>query len=230
MTDYTTLSLVVCLYEDVTALDFQGPLQLIGMLQEKNIQNTSLPFPSPPTHAVKITYAGDSTAVTPDAGPTFAVEKKNTYEELLGSGEQFDMILVPGASPKVSFSENDPIARFIRQQSSGAKYILSVCTGAWRLAEAGVLKGKRATSNKATWPGNPVDPSIEWVKKARWVVNGQNSGQELWTSSGVTAGMDMANAFLAHLVGRPISERIRNVVELNASGPEDDPFAEYWGI
>ena len=43
------------------------------------------------------------------------------------------------------------IIDFIRCQAQYAKYILSVCTGSWLLADAGVLDGKRATSNKAAF-------------------------------------------------------------------------------
>ena len=43
------------------------------------------------------------------------------------------------------------IIDFIRSQAQCAKYILSVCTGSWLLADAGVLDGKRATSNKASF-------------------------------------------------------------------------------
>ena len=98
MAPYTTLSLVVCLYNDVTALDYQGPLELFGSLQERFIENPFLPLPSTPKYAIKITYAGHSTKVIPFAGPTVNIEEHNTYDQLLSreDKEQFDIILVPG--------------------------------------------------------------------------------------------------------------------------------------
>lgn len=105
----------------------------------------------------------------------------------------------PGSRPgKVP----DILLDFIKHQAPHARYILSVCTGSWILAGTGVLDGRRATTNKAAFKNckvcvpfivvNLSDPilrqaatsdKIEWVAKARWVVDGN-----VWTSSGVTAG------------------------------------------
>ena len=78
---------------------------------------------------------------------------------------------------------------FVKRQAPGAQYVLSVCTGSEVLAHAGVLQGKRATTNKASFK-RIVDETrelgITWVPKARWVVDGK-----IWTSSGVTAGKSM---------------------------------------
>ena len=53
------------------------------------------------------------------------------------------------------------------------KHLLSVCTGSWLLAKAGLLNGKRATSNKLSWQGAlAVSDKPQWVKHARWVEDG----------------------------------------------------------
>ena len=51
-----------------------------------------------------------------------------------------------------------------------------------------------------------------------------------WTSSGVTAGMDMAYAFLTHLAGADFAIKARNTIELRAAGQDDDPYAEIYGL
>lgn len=68
-----------------------------------------------------------------------------------------------------------------------APFLLTVCTGAALAARAGLLDGKRATTNKMSWAwatsqGTPG--ATDWQKKARWVEDGH-----IWTSAGVTAGM-----------------------------------------
>ena len=68
-------------------------------------------------------------------------------------------------------------------------------------------------------------PTVNWVPKARWVVEGR-----IWTSSGVTAGGDMGFAFLQHLVGDEIANFIRGIVEVSIRSQDDDEFAEFYGL
>ncbi|KAJ7439695.1 class I glutamine amidotransferase-like protein, partial [Mycena galericulata] len=138
-----------------------------------------------------------------------------TYADALAAGKQFDVLWVPaGPGPDfitgASGIPEDELA-FIAQQAPNAQYIMSVCTGAFQLALAGVLAGKRATTNKmffnkivATTPRD-----IEWVARARWVVDGN-----VWTSSGVTAGADMALAFVEHLTNAKVAHFIRGEFEI----------------
>ncbi len=86
---------------------------------------------------------------------------------------------------------NATILDFIRASATAcpgkaAPTVLTVCTGAALAASSGILKGRRATTNKAAWAwataqGEPG--TIAWQKKARWVQDGN-----IWTSAGVTAG------------------------------------------
>lgn len=105
------------------------------------------------------------------------------------------------------------IEDFIAARFASTPYVLSVCNGAAWLARAGVLKGRRATTNKATWAW-VTDPKhgegIEWVPSARWV---QNEGSKVWTSSGISAGIDMTYAFLKYLYGAEKVDEVMNVAE-----------------
>jgi transcriptional regulator GlxA family with amidase domain len=80
------------------------------------------------------------------------------YDIILGSGGIQQNILVVIVARKISLLPNSgpfrlnapgPIIQFIKEQAPGAKYILSVCTGSWFLAKAGVLNGRKATTNKS---------------------------------------------------------------------------------
>src|SRR5712691_6472360 len=62
---------------------------------------------------------------------------------------QLDLVMVPGGPGQQNLMEDTTVLEFLRQQSQGAKYVTSVCTGSLVLGAAGLLKGKRATSHWA---------------------------------------------------------------------------------
>lgn len=67
---------------------------------------------------------------------------------------------------------------------------------------------------------------MTWVPKARWVVDGN-----IWTSSGVSAGMDLTFAFVGHLYGEEQAALLANGSEYNrVTDPSDDPFSAYWNV
>lgn len=98
-----------------------------------------------------------------------------------------DILLVPGGLGNVALEQNNDtsVEDFVRRRFKQVDYMLSVCTGAASLARAGVLSGRKATTNKGAWKWVTSQGSnITWVPTARWVVDGK-----VWTSSGVSAGM-----------------------------------------
>ncbi|KAF8598674.1 class I glutamine amidotransferase-like protein [Ceratobasidium sp. AG-I] len=182
----------------------EGPIELLGILSKGSMVQNSTSWPFAPYEFV-IDYVADTKdPIIPVGGVT-----------------QFQVFSdrLPNWQPVLS--------DFVRQQTPGLQYLLGVCTGSWILANAGVLEGKNATTNKAAFKQIKAETStnINWIAKARWVVDGTT-----WTSSGVTAGMDMAYAFMTHLVGADFAIKARNTIELRAADQGDDPFAEIYGL
>jgi transcriptional regulator GlxA family with amidase domain len=68
-------------------------------------------------------------------------------------------------------------------------------------------------------------PSVTWIPKARWVVDGP-----IWTSSGISAGMDLAFAWIAEVFGEEVAQHTadRSEYERNTDA-EGDRYAERWG-
>ncbi|KAH8916328.1 putative ThiJ/DJ-1 [Atractiella rhizophila] len=153
-----------------------------------------------------------------------------SYKEAMA--EEYDVLWVPAGPPPNRETGKDEVPleeiEFVRAKAGKAKYVASVCGGAAVLARAGVLTGKRATTNKAFFTAiqkMTESCNVEWVPKARYVIDGN-----IWTSSGVTAGEDMALAFIEHLVGKEWADDIRNVAEVRRAERDDDPFAEVFGL
>jgi hypothetical protein len=86
-----TLRLAVCLFPEVTALDYAGPVELLSFISSKNLQSPMSPFQTPPSHVIETTYlAYTLDPVEPSSGPLLVPSM--TYD----TEEQFDIILVPG--------------------------------------------------------------------------------------------------------------------------------------
>ncbi|CAE6421320.1 unnamed protein product [Rhizoctonia solani] len=212
----------VCISSVLTLL-FTAPMELLGSLRKGSGAQTNPIWPFVP-YEFEFDYIAESLdPVATLAGPRILPSK--TFNQV--SKIQYDIILVPGAESRIVADISPTIVNFVKTQNPGLKYLLSVCTGAWIVAKAGVLEGRNATTNKAAFRRikNETSTNINWIPKARWMVDGN-----IWTSSGVSAGGDMAHAFMEHLVGDNFTTATRNIVEWRAAEQGDDPFAEAWGL
>ena len=117
---------------------------------------------------------------------------------------------------------NPNLPGWLRTRSEECDFVASVCTGSALLAVAGVLDGRRATTNKRVfdWVASCGD-RVEWQRRARWVEDGK-----FFTSSGVSAGMDMALALIEKIRGREAADEaaLRAEFEWNRDSARD-PFA-----
>ncbi len=119
------------------------------------------------------------------------------------------VLLIPGGAGTRKLVENTDFINAIKSASQQAQYVLTVCTGSALLARTGLLDGKKATSNKLAFDwvrGN--GNNINWIKKARWVQDGK-----YYTSSGVSAGMDMILGFIRDIHGEQTARELCNRVE-----------------
>jgi transcriptional regulator GlxA family with amidase domain len=138
-----------------------------------------------------------------------------------------DIVMVPGGVGTRGLVNDAPFLDWLRDWAGRAAIVSSVCTGSAVLAAAGLLDGYRATSNKRSfaWAASH-GRDVEWVPRARWVED-----RSRWTSSGIAAGMDMAAALLATIVGADAAQEAADAAELEIhSDPAWDPFARRWGV
>jgi putative intracellular protease/amidase len=135
---------------------------------------------------------------------------------------KFDVVMVPGGRGTFTELNNPVFLAYLVKADRDSEFTTSVCTGSALLAKAGLLKGHRATSNKKFFSvAVDQDPSVVWAKSARWVEDGK-----YLTSSGVSAGTDMALGLLSRIYGPEHTRMLARTLEYQWSeDPTNDPFA-----
>jgi len=135
-------------------------------------------------------------------------------------------LIVPGGLGTRSPSLNSTID-YITTTYPKLRYLITVCTGAGLAAKAGVLDGRRATTNKSAWASTvALGPKVKWVPQARWVVDGN-----IWSSSGISAGIDVTLAFIEKIYGKDNATSVANLMEYERhTDPNWDPFAAIFKV
>ncbi len=124
-----------------------------------------------------------------------------------------DLVLVPGGKGSDTAAEDEAVLSWLRAVDEQTRWTTSVCTGSMVLGAAGLLEGKRATSNwlflehLRKYGADPVG--------GRFVEDGKTV-----TAAGVTAGIDMA----LHLVGLEAGPEVAQAVQLGIEYDPDPPF------
>jgi cyclohexyl-isocyanide hydratase len=185
-----TLNIGFVIFPNLTQLDFTGPLQVLNRL------------PDSKTHIV---------ATTPEPVPSdcgLGLVPTTTFADC----PALDLICIPGGFG-VSGAIADPATvDFVRRQGARAKYVTSVCTGAFVLGVAGLLKGRRATTH---WAYTSLLPLVgATYEKARVVRDGN-----VFTGGGVTAGIDFALTVAAEIAGTEAAQRIQLAIEYDPAPP-----------
>lgn len=198
--------LAALIFDGFELLDLFGPLEMFGLLDKE----------------FRIELVAESGGPV-RSGQQVAAHATRTLDE----GRAYDLLLVPGGPGTRREVGNARLLEWIAGVSAQAEYTMSVCTGSALLARAGVLDGRRATTNKAafTWVESQ-GPTVNWVKRARWVEDGR-----VLTSSGVSAGMDMALGAIALMHGTERAEEVASWAEYTwQRDRSEDPFAARHGL
>ncbi len=200
------LTLGVILYPTFEPLDVFGPVEM---------------FMCVPGNLLRVVFIAEKAG--PVEAGTQGQKGPKVYADFgFDDAPKLDLILVPGGFGTLPQLNNEKILTFIRERSAQAQITTSVCSGSALLAKAGVLDSKKATTNKAFYDMLISNgPKTEWVHKARWVEDGK-----VITSSGVSAGIDMALSVIAKLWGQELAEGIAKGTEyVWSQDPHNDPFA-----
>ncbi|MGC1494507.1 MAG: DJ-1/PfpI family protein [Sulfitobacter sp.] len=199
-------SLGAVVFNGFETLDLFGPLQMFGTLAD---------------HFSISIVAENAGQVTSRHGQKIAVD------HAFSDHHAYDLLLVPGGPGTWDQIDNPGFLKWLQRAAPKSELVMSVCTGAAFLAKAGLLDGRQATTNKLNfdWVAQ-FGPKVDWQGRARWVADGC-----YFTSSGVTAGMDMSLAVIEHLVGAERADHAATHSEYERQrDPGNDPFAIHFGI
>jgi transcriptional regulator GlxA family with amidase domain len=204
--DAANIHVGAVLFEGFELLDFYGPLEMFGLLEgESKISIVAL-------------KAGP---IRSSAGPCGMAEAT-----MAGAGG-FDVLLIPGGIGTRKEMVNSQFLAELKRLAEASRMVATVCTGSLLLSATGLLDGRRATSNKMVFQQvKAYAPKVNWIAEARWVEDGK-----YFTSSGVSAGMDMALAVIAKLRGRETSLQVASRAEYEWHEDSSwDPFGAAAGL
>jgi putative intracellular protease/amidase len=190
----------IVLFDRFETLDVFGPVQMWGRLKDHGL--------------VMVSEKGGAVAS--------AQGVKTLCDHAFADAPQFDILMIPGGAGTRTEVNNPAMLDFLRRQDRGTQWTTSVCTGSAVLAKAGILDGRKATTNKRAYAwATGQSQAVQWQPRARWVVDGKYV-----TSSGVSAGTDMALGLVATLYGREEALSIAQAAEYQwQDDPNNDPFA-----
>ncbi len=194
-----TRTLAILVFEDVEVLDFCGPFEVFSVASR---------FTDPPAFNV-LTVAERVGPVVTCGGLSI-----NLHHRLLDC-PQPDVLLVPGGQGTRKEMHNPTLIDWIKQGSTKAELVLSVCTGALLLAKAGLLDGLEATTHHGAIDLlRQTAPTTTIHADRRFVDNGQ-----VVCSAGIAAGIDMSLHVVGRLLGWEVADKTARQMEYPLAKP-----------
>lgn len=175
-------------FSDVQLLDVAGPLQVFSSANERAAERGD-----PPPYAAHVVGPSDSISAT--AGLCFNTTPLPTQATAI------DTLIVAGGQGVMRAADDGELIVWVRERAAAARRVASVCTGAFLLGAAGLLDGRRVVTHweycerlARRYPRASVDPDPIFVRDG-----------PIWTSAGVTAGIDLALALVEEDLGRAVA-------------------------
>jgi transcriptional regulator GlxA family with amidase domain len=194
------LNVGILLFDDVEVLDFAGPFEVLSRTR---------------------TVPGAESRRSEDSAPFLVFTIAKTKQKIRAIGDlivepnysfmdapRIDILVVPGGWGSRAAMQDPEMLAWVKNVAATARHTSSVCTGALILARAGLLAGRRATTHWAAYDLlASLDSGVNVVRDARVVKDG------IFTSAGVSAGMDMAFALVEEICGRAVADETAHYIE-----------------
>lgn len=184
------MKIVFPVFDRITQLDFTGPAQFLSRIPEAEV----------------IVISRDGKAVSTDSG--FSILPHGSMADC----PQADLICVPGGHGVVDALSDREMIGFIARQGKNARWVTSVCTGAFLLGAAGLLRGKKATTH---WGYTHLLAHYG----AEYVENRIVRDGNLMSAGGVTSGIDFALSLIAEIHDEDMARSIQLACEYDPDPP-----------
>ena len=176
----------ILIFPDFQLLDAAGPATAFDVATR---------LTTPPAYRVR--------ALARVAGPVTSSSGVTLMAESFPDSRLLDMLIVAGGRGTRDAVNCETTLGFLREAAAGVPRVASVCTGAFLLAATGLLDGRQATTHwrlaaslARNYPRVKVSPDRIFVRDGR-----------IWTSAGITAGIDLALALIAEDLGEAVAKR-----------------------
>ncbi len=187
--------IVIVAYPDLQPLDVVGPAEVFGGASDL-VAKWVDGAPTDPAYEIEVVAETAEPLATRSGA--YSILPAGSIEGCRGP---IDTLIVAGGSGVLEAEQSESLVAWVREAAGRSRRVASVCSGSLLLARAGLLDGHRATSHWATcaelsrrYPEVEVDPDPIFVQDGR-----------VWTSAGVTAGMDLSLALVAEDLGEKVA-------------------------
>lgn len=190
----------ILIFDNVEVLDFAGPFEVFSRTRLVPGTDSRRSEDSAPFQVFTVARTHDPVHATGGlvVVPSFGFD----------DAPPIDLLVVPGGFGTRSLLHDEEILEWIRRTAAGARQVTSVCTGALLLGQAGLLRGRRATTHWAALDlleslgtGATVERSLRVVEDG------------VVTSGGVAAGIDMAFHLVERMFGREVADETAHYIE-----------------
>lgn len=199
--------IVILAFPDVQPLDVVGPAEVFsaadGVVADERGGLGS-------AYEIEVVAQSPEPIMTRNGG--YGIAPLRTTKQVRGP---IDTLMVAGGFGVYGAVEDEGLVRWIRSAADRSRRVTSVCSGSFLLARAGLLEGKRATCHWSSCaelarrhPEIEVDPNPIFVHDG-----------DVWTSAGVTSGMDLALALVEEDLGRDVALEVARWLVLYLQRP-----------
>lgn len=183
------ITIGILIFPQVEELDFVGPFEVLSYVNKIQPESTKVQLVAETLAPV---CAFNGMKIIPDV--------------TLQDCPPLDIVITPGGKGRLSAMKNLAIKEFILRQAKTAHFIASVCTGAFILAEAGLLTGKKATTYHTAF--QELDSYSVQVIKSKVVRDGK-----IITAGGVSSGLELGFYLIKELLSPSIAQEVANKIE-----------------